>query len=80
MPQEGARGPYIALGVERKPLDQTKFDVGWRCIVGGGGGIPLTGGRVAQGWGHRPHLAVSRPPVHSRAFCVLYNLLVYPLS
>jgi hypothetical protein len=33
------RGPYIALGVERKSLDQTDFDVGWRYILEGGRGI-----------------------------------------
>jgi hypothetical protein len=32
-------GPYIALGVERMPLDQTDFDVGWRCILRGSGRI-----------------------------------------
>jgi hypothetical protein len=35
----GAEGPYIALRVKHKPLDQTGFDVGWRCILGGGEGI-----------------------------------------
>jgi hypothetical protein len=39
MLQGGCRGPYIALEVERKSLDQTDFDVGWRCILGGSGGI-----------------------------------------
>jgi hypothetical protein len=39
MLQGRCRGPYIALRVEHKPLDQTDFDVGWRCILGGGGGI-----------------------------------------
>jgi hypothetical protein len=35
----GCRGPYIARWVERKPLDQTDLDEGWRRILGGGGGI-----------------------------------------
>jgi hypothetical protein len=39
MLQGGCKGPYIAYGVERKPLDQTDFDVEWRCVLGDGGGI-----------------------------------------
>jgi hypothetical protein len=39
MLQEGCRGPYIALRVERKPSDQIDFDVGWRYILEDGGRI-----------------------------------------
>jgi hypothetical protein len=86
MLQGGCRGPYIALGVECKPLDQTNFDVGWRCILGGSGGIlqklmeesphkGLGDTRVGPGGPTWQRLVLPFVLVPSGVF---YSLLVYP--
>jgi hypothetical protein len=38
MPHGGLGSTYIALGVEREPLDQTDLKNGVDAILGGGGG------------------------------------------
>jgi hypothetical protein len=38
MPLRGLGSVYIALGVEREPLDQTNFKDGMDAILIGGGG------------------------------------------
>jgi hypothetical protein len=38
MPPGGLGSVYIALGVEREPLDQTDLKNGMNAILGGGGG------------------------------------------
>jgi hypothetical protein len=77
----GCRCPYITRWDEHEPLDQTDFNVGWRCILGGGLGIlqklvegsSRGAGRHAGG-ADRPHLAASRTPVCSHAFwCLLLS-------